>query len=190
MDLVVTPSLAAELAPSALPETLPGAARLGRAVVGFALLGACAALGAEPSSAASIGPSALIVDVGALVLTGPTLLVGHQVLGLEAPVTALAGALGNALCRTGDLALALCPALLWFAATSGLASPVLVLFLIGMAAVGLAHAWAGLRDAELAVGPAGSARVVRDAKMQSLTLAWMGLTALVGLRLGAHLAGL
>ncbi|MEZ4320432.1 MAG: hypothetical protein R3F61_23330 [Myxococcota bacterium] len=174
------------------PRTdLPDAPTVGRAVIGFALLGLCAALGSgDAAGAARVLPSALVVDLGALVLTGPALLVGHQYLGLEAPVPALAGVLANVFCRAGTVALGLCPALLFFAATSGLASGLLVLALLGIAAMALSDAFNGLRAAELAVGEPGRERTFRDARMQVLVASWMVLTALVGLRLGFHLAGM
>ncbi|MCB9677438.1 MAG: hypothetical protein H6737_20185 [Alphaproteobacteria bacterium] len=185
---------AVALAPAPAEEdaarALPDAATVGRAVLGFGLLGLCAALGsADIAGASRILPAALVVDLGALVLTGPALLVGHQYLGLDAPVPSLAGVLAHAFCRAGAVALGLCPALLFFAATSGLAPGLLVLSLAGIAFMGLSDAFTGLRAAEVAAGDPKS-RVVRDAKMQLLVVGWMVLTALVGLRLGFHLAGM
>ena len=170
---------------------LPAPAVLGRAVLGFGALGLMAALGsADLGGAARVLPTALVVDLGALVLTGPALLVGHQYLGLEAPVPKLAAVLAQVFCRAGTIALGLAPALLFFAATSGLAPGLHLLFLAGIATFALADVWTGLRDVERSVTVADEtdrARRLRDARMQLLVLGWVVLTSLVGLRLGFHL---
>jgi hypothetical protein len=173
---------------------LPDPATVGRAVLGFGALGLTAALGSSDlGGAMRILPTALVVDLGALVLTGPALLVGHQYLGLEAPVPKLAAVLSNVFCRAGTVALGLAPALLFFAATSGLAPALHVLFLAGIATFALTDVWTGLLSVErAAVVPDETprARTLRDARMHLLVLSWMVLTSLVGLRLGFHLAGI
>lgn len=170
-------------------ETLPSPAGIGRAVLGFALLGCVAALGAAaPDSAARVLPAAIVVDLGALVLTGPALVVGHQVMGLDAAVPELVGCLAHAFCRAGTIALGLCPALLFFAATSGLAPALFALALLAIAVFGLLDGFTGLTGAERRAGPEET-RMVRLAKMHTLVAGWVGLTALVGLRLGLHLMG-
>jgi len=187
MEYVVTPQ---GLVPTAEEgSALPGASTVGRAVIGFALIGLVTALGSSGLEGATrVLPAALVVDLGALVLTGPALLVGHQYLGLEAEVTELVGVLSWVFCRAGTVALGLCPALLFFSATSGLAPSLLVLSLVGITGMALLDGYSGLLSAERAAGSEDSQRM-RAVKMQGLVLFWMGLTALVGLRLGLHLGG-
>ncbi len=171
---------------------LPDASTVGMAVLGFGALGLTAALGAsDVGGAARVLPTALVVDLGALVLTGPALLVGHQYLGLEAPVPKLAAVLARVFCRAGTVALGLSPALLFFAATSGLAPALHVLFLAGIATLALTDVYTGLLEVERAQSipdETRSAKTMRDVRMQILVLGWMVLTSLVGLRLGVHLA--
>ena len=114
---------------------LPTPMEMGRAALGFAALGLCASLGSESLDAAShTAPSGLIVQAGAMLLTGPALLVGHQFLGLEASVPSLVDAMARAFVRTGTVALGLVPAVLFFSATSGLAPVLFGLAMVGMGA--------------------------------------------------------
>lgn len=157
----------------------PPFSRVLTGLAGLALLGAAAGLGSGSAAiAARSVPSALIVGAGALALTSPALLVVHQVLALRAPPHALVAALARALVRLGALALGLTPFVLFFAATSGLAFAVFPLAFAAAAALSAAGAVRELVGAE--VGAANPAAAV---PMTALSLGWVGLTALVGLRL-------
>jgi hypothetical protein len=171
-DEVATPSAHGEL-------PLPSPAALARALLGFTLLGAVAALGTDPG-ATSHAPVGIVSAVGALALTVPALLVAHPFLTLRAAPQALVAAIARPFTRTGDLALGLVPTLLLFRATSGLAQLLLALMLLGAAGLGFSLAVRNLVAAEAAASP--------DAwsvwKMRLLACAWSGLAALVGVRLG------
>lgn len=186
MEQVIT-----EAPPSAAFEglELPTPLEMGRAALGFAALGLCASLGSDSlASASQTAPSGLIVQAGAMLLTGPALLVGHQFLGLEASVPSLVDAMARAFVRTGTVALGLVPAVLFFSATSGLAPVLFGLAMFGMGLNGLFDAIRGMGQAEREAG-AESGRTLRDAKMQLLAVGWAVLTGLIGLRIAFHLGG-
>lgn len=178
-----------ERADGAETTVLPTPLEMGRAALGFTALGVCAALGASSAqSAAGLAPNGLIVQAGALVLTGPALLVGHQFLGLEASVPSLVDAMARAFVRTGTVALGLVPAVLFFSATSGLAPVLFGLAMVGMGANGLLDAMLGMRDAERAAGD-DKGRGLREAKIQLLALGWAVLAGLIGIRIAFGLGG-
>lgn len=159
----------------------PSLAAVGRAALGFVALGATAALGADWSSAAHTAPSALIVHLGAFALTGPTLLVAHPFLGLEAKPDVLVAGLGRAFVRAGDLALGLSPLLLFFAATTAIAHGLFVVLLAFVGGAGLLGAARDLVAAE-ALTPGASPAAVH--KMRVLAAAWSALTVLGAARVG------
>ncbi|MDP2310120.1 MAG: hypothetical protein Q8P18_29150 [Pseudomonadota bacterium] len=163
--------------PDALP--LPSPLALARGLLGYALLGAVAALGTDPA-AASQAPVGLVSAVGALALTVPALLVAHPFLTLRAAPQALVAAIARPFSRTGDLALGLVPTLLLFRATSGLAQLLLALMLVSAAALGFSLAIRNLVAAESGASP-DSWSVW---KMTLLAWGWSGLAALIGARLG------
>jgi len=167
-----TPAVTAPAVP------LPSSAELARALSGFALLGAVAALGT--GEAASHAPVALVSAVGALALTVPALLVAHPFLSLRATPQALVSAIARPFTRAGDLSLGLVPALLLFRATSGLAPLLLVLMLVGAAALGFSLAVRNLVAAESAV----STSSWDTWKMTLLAWGWSALAGLIGIRLG------
>ena len=109
--------------PVVAPDSV-GVWRILRATSGFLLLGLVGTLTphATPEHLLQTAPSGLLVHLGALALTGPTLLVAHPFLGLEASPDRLVVALGRAFARAGDLALGLVPFLLFFAATTQVAA--------------------------------------------------------------------
>jgi hypothetical protein len=170
-----------------MESPLPSARSLAQGVLGFVALGLTVALGsADLETAITHGPTALAVDAGSLLLTGPALLVGHQFLDLDAPVTALASDLLWAFTRSGGMALGLAPAFLFFSATSGLAPTLLGLALPAIGIMGLAHAAVGLLSSERAAGTETDP-MMRMAKMRLLLMSWTGLTVLVGLRIGVRM---
>lgn len=192
MEQVLTDAPLAELdetrATSSPVVDLPSPAAMGRATLGFLALGVTAALGGDGGlTAANLAPSGLLVQAGAMVLTGPAMLVGHQFLGLEASVPSLVNAMAGAFVRTGTVALGLVPAVLYFSATSGLGPFMFGMAMVGMGLNGLFDATAGMRTAELQAGEGNGA--LRDAKMTMLALGWAGLTGLIGLRIAFHLGG-
>lgn len=174
-------------APPATAVAGPGLREVALAAVGFAALGACAAIGA-PAAAEGLRtvPSGLMVPVGALVLTGPALVVAHQFLRLEARPEALAGALAGGFCRAGGLALGLAPTMLFFGATTTLWAVVLSAILAMTGLFGFVWTARRLDDVERTAGPVDWTRVAR---MQMLIAGWTGLCALVALRLAWNVAG-
>ncbi len=167
-------------------EAVPAVQEALGALGGFAVLGLCAGLGAgDLATTARAVPSGLLVGTGALLLSGPALVVAHQFLRLEAPPEALVGALGRAFVQVGRLALGFSPFVLFFAATSGLAGWIYVLVLAGIGLLGLSLAG---RDLVAAERGAGAPSLGRDARMALLTWTWAGLAGLVALRIGWDVA--
>ncbi len=152
----------------------PTSTEFAQGFIGFVLLAACASLGAgDVSVATRTLPTGLLVGGGALALTGPTLIAMHQFLGLNATPDALAASLLRGFATTGRAALGLCPAMLLFAATSGLWAPVLLL--LGGIAGGLGFQYTFRRLAEAEGRP--------SAAFAMLITGWAGLVAMIALRL-------
>lgn len=168
-------------------RALPTATTVAQAVMGFVALGATVALGSpDVATAAGHAPTALLVDAGSLLLTGPALMVGHQFLGLDAPVADLASDLSWAFVRSGGVALGLSPFVLFFAATSGLAPGLLAFALPVIGGLGLAHAAVGMCSSERRSGSEAT-QLKRMLKMRGLLAGWAVLTVLVGLRLAVRM---
>ena len=126
----------------------------------------------------------LAAPTGALLLTVPALLVGHQFLDLRSPPGALVSALLRGFCRAGDVALGLSPLALLFSATSDIAPYLLVLGLLGTSFQTLLLSMKRLQRAEAAESPGDWSR---QARMSALVLGWAGLCGLIGLRLAWNL---
>lgn len=186
--LASVPALSSPLPSNPVSESapdvpLPSPAALARGLLGYALLGAVAALGTDPA-AISHAPVGLVSAVGALALTVPALLVAHPFLTLRAAPQALVAAIARAFARVGDLALGLVPTLLLFRATSGLAQLLLALMLVGVGTLGFSLAIRNLVTAE----SKASADSWSVWKMTLLAWAWSGLAALIGARLAIGVA--
>src|SRR5690606_16300846 len=105
------------------------------ALLGLLALGGAAALGGSSAGPGlRLLPSVLLVELPALALTAPALIAVHQFLGLAAAPEQLAAALGRALIHAGRVAGGLAIVVLFFAATTRLATPMLV---VSLAAVGV-----------------------------------------------------
>jgi len=165
-----------------------GALRVLRASAGFLLLGAIGTLSpvATPRDLLHTAPSGLLVHLGALALTGPTLLVAHPFLGLEASPDRLVGALGRAFARAGDLALGLVPFLLFFAATTRLGTLLLAVLLGFVGITALVAAARDLVAAERAAPGASAVVGIRVFRMRALAVAWSVLTLLAAARVGVE----
>lgn len=173
---------AASAATEALDDApeVPPVADVLTALGGFLVLSACAGVGSGDLAVAGRGlPSGILVQAGALVLTGPGLLVGHQFLGLGASPDALLGSVARAFVRAGRLALGLSPFLLYFSATSGLWLLLFCVLLSGIGVAGLSDAARSLVAAEARTRPSMADLL----KMRALVVAWGGLTVLVALRI-------
>lgn len=118
--------------------------------------------------------------VGALLLTVPALLVGHQFLDLRSSPSTLVGTLLRGFCRAGDVALGLTPLALLFSATSDLAPYLLVVGLLGASLQTLVVSMKRLERAEADASPGDWSR---RARMSALILGWATLCGLIGLRL-------
>lgn len=160
---------------------IPSVHHLTRAIAGFALLGLVAGLGSGDGGVASrTVPSGLFVGGGALMLTGPALLVVHQYLGLEASPDALMASLASAFAKAGDVALGLIPTMLLFSATSGLWAVVFGILLTGLGLFGLDRASTALIHSERAAMNPLKRRVDL---MILVVMGWSGLTLLIALRI-------
>jgi len=162
-----------------LPPPLPALAEVVRGLGGWLALGTAGAVGAH-GVAVSAFPGPLWTSAGAVVLTGPALLVVHQFLGLRAAPDRVIGSLAHALARSGHLALGLVPFQLFFSVTTQRGPAFLALLLGGIAGTGLLAAGRGLIDAEVATGTTGAQAL----HARALAVGWSVLTLLVGLRLG------
>lgn len=162
----------------AAPAPLPPVAKdLLLGAGGLLALGACAGLGsADLFVTLRAIPAAVLVTGGALALTTPSLLVGHQFLALRARPDALGAAVAIAFGHVGRLALGLAPTMLFFSATSGLWLPVWLLLLAAASGFGLLDAATRLVEAE----PVTS---LATARHHGLVALWAGLSALIAARL-------
>jgi hypothetical protein len=157
---------------------------LSLALLGLLALGGAAALGGVPASGAGLRliPSVLLVQLPALGLTAPALIAIHQFLRLGAAPEQLASALGRALIHAGRVAGGLAVVVLFFAATTRLATPMLACSLLGVGVFTSATACVELTAAECR-----AARVVAP-QFTLLLIAWLGLSWLVALRIGVDVA--
>ena len=157
---------------------LPAGA-VARAAGGFALAGLAVGLGAsDPETALRTVPAGLVVAGGTLVLSGPALLVGHQMLGLGGAPGALVGALADGFARAGRLAAGLSPALAFFSLTTDLWIGFGALAALAIGAIGFGWAATNLHAVE------------RRAPMDVLVFGWSALAMLVSLRLALDVADL
>lgn len=177
--------------PLAAPSSAPAPLRardLSTALLGLVALGAAAALGAEPGLGSSQGaalrlaPSVLLVDLAAMVLTAPALIAAHQFLRLAAPPEALAASLGRALIHGGRVAGALALVVLFFAATTRLAIPGLLVSLLAVGVFTSVTACVELSAAERRAGA-----VVGYFPL--LLMAWLALSWMIALRVGVDVGG-
>lgn len=147
---------------------------------GFFALGVTASLGS--GSLETVGhnlPGTLFTSIGALVLTGPALLVVHQFLRLDATPQALATALGRGFHVSGRLALGLSAPMLFFSATSALWTTLLTFALFAIGLMGLSATASYLVQVE----SDATDRLTNRTHMVVLSLAWCVLTALTALRI-------
>ncbi len=173
------------------PPSLPLHPRaLFGALAGLLGLGAAAALGAFDSiGALRLLPSVLLIEVGSLAMTAPTLLALHQFLGLRASVEDLAGALARALVRGGQVAAGLVVVVVGFAVTTDLAIPALLAALL---AVGVFTTVVGC--VELSAAERRAARRTpglhsgEDVRFTLLLIGWVISSWAIAGRLGVHVA--
>lgn len=186
MEAALAPPITA--APAVAPLT---PVDLARGLAGYLLLPAVGvvALGVRTGDPAALAHPILLgaaVPTGALLLSVPGLLVGHQVLNLRSAPTAPLAAVGRAFLRVGEVALGLCPALVLFTLTTGSAP---ALMLAALAGLGLSFLLLSTRALDREEARA-SAELGPRLKMAFLARAWAGLVLLVGLRLYWDLAAL
>lgn len=195
-----THTLPAALGPApargeASPSPTPPAARedlrgsdLALALLGLLSLGACAslgAIGAGGSAALRLAPSVLLVDLAALAMTAPALVAIHQYLRLSASPEALAAGLGRSLVHGGRVAAGLAVLELFFAATTELALPLLMLSLLAVGVFSSATACVELSAAERAA----SGEPELPPRFGVLLLGWIALGWVIALRVGVDVAG-
>ncbi len=154
---------------------------IGLACAGLSLLGLCVGLGSgDMGMALRSAPTVVLTGLGALVLTGPALLIAHQFLGYRAPPDALIGALVRGFVACGRLALGLSPFVLFFSVTSRVWLGAGAAALVVVAGVGFVATGGWLREAE------ASSRQDDSFKrpIGGLVWGWSMLTALIAARLG------
>lgn len=185
VSLLSVPPPALSAPPPALSAALPvlsapplGAARVLRAAVGMAGLGAVAALGGHDASLLSGLEAGLVPVLGTGVLTAPALLVAHQYLNLQAEPRALLQDLGQSFCRVGDVALGLVPVVGLFVLTTDIAPVLFGLLYLAAGALGLGICVLRMEQTERLAGTNGGGFM-----MLSLGLCWAVLAGLIGLRL-------
>lgn len=154
-------------------------ADLGLGVLGFVLL---PCVGLLDQMGVSDMPLAVAPPLAALFLSVPSLVVGHQYLGLNADPRALMADVGRVFVRAGRLALGLVPVVGLFAATTGLGPLALAWALLGVGVVSVELARRQLIRRE-AAGHAGIAPAV-SGRMVLLATAWAGLSLLIAARMG------
>ena len=164
-----------------LVERPVSTADLGIGVLGFVLL---PCVGLLDQMGVSDMPLAVAPPLAALFLSVPSLVVGHQYLGLNAEPTALMADVGRVFVRAGRLALGLVPVVGLFAATTGLGPMALALALLGIGVVSVELARRQLVRREVAGHTAGSPF---PARMVLLATAWAGLSLLIAARMGLML---
>jgi hypothetical protein len=166
---------------SAPPLGPRGLLATARGFAGYALLPAVGLLssgaGWEGTAAALLAPPA------ALLLSVPSLLVGHAWLRLSARPAALLQATAMAFREGGHLALGLTPLVALYAATSRLGPLLVVATLLGVGLLAIERGRRALNQAEAEVDAGLSARV----RMGWLTLAWAAFALAVGARTGLDL---
>ena len=160
-------------------SSLPTVRDVAQGLGGLLALGTAGALGAHGLTPHAM-PGVLWTSAGALVLTGPALLVVHQFLGLQAAPDRVVGSMAWALAKAGQLAMGLVPFQVFFSVTTQRGPGLLALLLCGLGGTGLLAAMRGLVDAERDAGSTGTQLM----HVRGLALAWAALTLLVGLRLG------
>jgi hypothetical protein len=155
-----------------LPEVLTAAG-------GLLALGATVAVGSGGADIGRVSPSVVLSTIGALVLTAPAVVVGHQYLRVDTPVSAVVDRIAAGLGAGGRLAWGIVPVALFFAATApGSWRLVLAALCGGVVAVLLGRAAVGLD--RLAPG---------RATWRLAVVAWVAVTLAIGLRLVATLIG-
>lgn len=190
MQAQVLPLLSGPVAPSPSAPSSPAPTAAPRPVdvltglLGYASLGLAAGLGfGEVGVGVRAIPSLAVVGIGALLLTGPALVVGHQYLRLAARPEQLVAAITRGFESAGRVALGLTPVMLFFSATSGLAAPLVMLIACGLGAFGLVSTARALDAAE----PVTSDLLAR-LRMRVLVAGWAGLTLLIALRIAWDVA--
>jgi len=146
------------------------------------------AVGLLDVGSAGVFPTAVAPPVAALFLSVPSLLVGHQFLGLHADPRELMADVGRVFVLGGRLALGVVPAVGLYAATTRL-GPVALMFaltVIGVGSVELARRRLLRREALTNAERAGPSKA-RRVRMTLLATAWSALSLLIAVRLGITL---
>jgi hypothetical protein len=185
LALVPPPAIPPRPPPAArMPVPAPSPAELAVAFAGFGALGLAAGLGSgDAMMAVRTAPAALFVGVGSLCLTGPALVVAHQFAGLEGRPEAVVGALARGFTTCGKLALGMVAPMLFFSATTSLWAVAFAFALQGIATVGFVSTGRRLVEIE-----PNADDVLDGVRVRMLIGGWMGLTALIGLRLAWDVA--
>ncbi len=116
------------------PAEAPSAAFVAGGVAGLLALGGSAALAAGDLRLLG-GP--LLAAIGSAALTTPTLVVAHELCGVDAPPARSVQVVVTTVARTGQLALWLSPIVLFFAAASYAWAGVYLVALLGLGGVAL-----------------------------------------------------
>ncbi len=146
------------------------------------------AVGLLDGGTASVFSAAVAPPIAALFLSVPSLLVGHQFLGLHADPRDLMSDVGRVFVLGGRLALGVVPAVALYAATTRLGPVALIVALtcIGVGSVELARRRLLQREILTKVDDARPSKA-RRVRMTLLATAWSALSLLIAVRLGITL---
>lgn len=176
----VAPEPAESTPKPAAPAASPAPVRLAEvaaALVGLLAFGATTVIGTGGAGAAHTTPALAVGAVGALVLTGPAIVVGHQYLRVATPAATVVEQLARGLVSGGRLAWGVVPAALFFAATAPGSWPVV-----------LGGLGAGVGAALLGTAVVGLSRLAPNhAPWHTAVLTWAAVCAVIALRLVATL---
>ncbi len=163
-------------------EPVPPFPRILQSLFGLVLLGAVTGLGTGDAGMAGRSiPSALAIGGGAVLLTGPALLVAHQFLGLKGRPEDLVAALVRSFCRLGDLSLGMVPLVGLFTITSRLGPGIMALGFATAGLFSLIRLIGELMVVERDTPEEG--RLAREGTMALLTFTWAGLFVAIVARL-------
>ena len=176
----------------AVPDERPLSTRdIALGVTGYVLLPAIALLDV---GSAGMMPTAIAPPIAALFLSVPSLVVGHQYLGLHADPRELMADVGRVFVQGGRLALGVVPAVGMYAATTGLGPVALMVSLtvIGLGSVELARRRLLRREAMVPTTDTLDSLDIQDThsrriRMTLLATAWAILSLLIAVRLGISL---
>ncbi len=171
--------------PVALVPLAPSAVLLG--IAGYVALPLVGMLGG-PAAGTGSAVAAVAPPVAALFLSVPSLLTGHQFLGLHAAPADLVRDIGHVFVGCGRLALGLVPMVALYSATTRLGGVAMVLSMVALGLTGVELARRRLiRREAAAAAAAGATSFAGRTRMDLLAVGWSLLALLIAARMGIEL---